>query len=390
MASNPLIRSLCRGWRQLASRRMYLTAILIVPLLFSFYFIDLMNEGLPLKVPVSVVDLDHSQLSRTVTRNLGASELIDIQYKDLSYHDALRRVQSGETFGFFLIPESFQSDAMAGKDPTLTYYSNMTVFVPGTLSFKGFKTTAVTTTAGLVQTTLTSLGATPGQAMALISPVTYYTHPLGNPWTNYTIYLGNSFLPCLLALMVLLVTCFSVCEEIKRGTSLEAMRVAGGNIYVALFGKLAPQTLLFTVVGFFMQAYLFGFEHFPLNCPLWHLLLAMLLLVIGCQSFAVVMCSVVPNLRLSLSLCSLIGILSFSVAGFSFPVDHMYGSIGIFAYLLPIRWYFLIYIDQALNGIDLYYSRLYYVWLLLFPLVAMVALRIGRLRKRYINPIYVP
>ena len=68
----------------------------------------------------------------------------------------------------------------------------------------------------------------------------------------------------------------------------------------------------------------------------------------------------------------------------------MYGSIGIFAYLLPIRWYFLIYIDQALNGIDLYYSRLYYVWLLLFPLVAMVALRIGRLRKRYINPIYVP
>ena len=226
--------------------------------------------------------------------------------------------------------------------------------------------------------------------MALISPVTYYTHPLGNPWTNYTIYLGNSFLPCLLALMVLLVTCFSVCEEIKRGTSVEAMRVAGGNIYVALFGKLAPQTLLFTGVGFFMQAYLFGFEHFPLNCPLWHMLLAMLLLVIGCQSFAVVMCSVVPNLRLSLSLCSLIGILSFSVAGFSFTVDHMYGSICIFAYLLPIRWYFLIYIDQALNGIDLYYSRLYYVWLLLFPLVAMVALRIGRLRKRYINPIYVP
>lgn len=82
------------------------------------------------------------------------------------------------------------------------------------------------------------------------------------------------------------------------------------------------------------------------------------------------------------------GILAFSIAGFSFPVENMYGAIGIFSYILPVRWYFLIYIDQALNGIDLYYSRYFYVALIMFVLGACAIA--WRLKKRCLNPVYVP
>ena len=95
-----------------------------------------------------------------------------------------------------------------------------------------------------------------------------------------------------------------------------------------------------------------------------------------------------PNLRLALSIASLIGILSFSVTGFSFPVQSMYGSIGIFSYLIPLRYYFLIYVDQALNGIPLYFSRWYYIALLVFPFVALLLL--GNLKKHCLRPVYVP
>ena len=37
---------------------------------------------------------------------------------------------------------------------------------------------------------------------------------------------------------------------------------------------------------------------------------------------------------------------------------------------MPIKYYFLIYADQALNGIDLYYSRYYYVILIVYSLLA--------------------
>lgn len=385
-----LLQSWRRGWRSLVSRKMYLAAIILVPVLFSLFFIDLMDEGLPLKAPVSIVDLDQSRLSRQITHNLQSSELTDIRYKDLSFYDARDRVRRGETFGFFVIPEDFQKDALSGRKPTLAYYSNMTIFVPGTLSFKGFKSTAVTTVGGLVQTSLISTGLPSEDVAGLISPVAYQTHPLGNPWMNYAVYLCNSFIPCLIALMVMLVAVFSICEEIKHSTSTGWLRDAGGSLFIALTGKLAPQAILFSLVGICCQAFMFGYQHFPLNCPLWHMVLAMILLVVASQCYAVVICSFIPNLRYALSICSLSGILAFSIAGFSFPVEQMYGGIGIFAYILPIRWYFLIYIDQALNGIDLYYSRFYYISLLLFPLVALISIRFGRLRKVCLKPVYVP
>lgn len=133
------------GWRQLVARKIYFVLMLIVPLAGAYFFVDLMDEGLPLKVPSAVVDLDHSSLSRQVTRNLRAGELIEVTKLPESYTDALDLVRKGEIFGFFLIPADFERDAIGGREATVTYYSNMTYFVPGTLAFKGFKTQAVTT-----------------------------------------------------------------------------------------------------------------------------------------------------------------------------------------------------------------------------------------------------
>ena len=97
---------------------------------------------------------------------------------------------------------------------------------------------------------------------------------------------------------------------------------------------------------------------------------------------------VLPNLRLSLSVCALIGILSFSIAAFSFPVPSMYPAMGIFSYIVPIRYNFLIYIDQALNGIDVAYSRMWFVVYIIFMLLPFTLL--WRLKRDMNNPVYVP
>lgn len=388
MALTPLKNSIIRGCRELLSRRIYLVCLVVIPVLFTLFFINMMDSGLPLKVPTAVVDLDQSSLSRQITRNLASSELVAIDHKAESYHAAIDMVRKGEIYGFFMIPENFQRDAIGGRTPTITYYCNMTVFVPGTLSFKGFKTTAVTTAGGLVQTTLVNSGLPEKTAGTLISPVSIQQNSIGNPWMNYNYYLTNSFVPGLIELIVMLVAAFSICDEIKRRSSCETLRQSGGSIFLAIFGKLLPQTVIALAVGVLCQSLMFGFNHFPLNNHLSHIIWAMVLMVIASQSFAVIVCCAIPNLRLSLSICSLVGILAFSVAAFSFPVEQMYPSVGIFSYILPVRYYFLIYIDQALNGIPIYFSRYYYIALLIFPLVALIGL--PRLKKHYLNPVYVP
>lgn len=383
-----LIASLARGVRGLATRKIYIFMMLIVPMGCAWFMLDLMNKGLPLPVPTAVVDMDRSPMSRKVTRSLRANQFVKITDEAMSYSDALEQVRRGEIFGFFYIPYRFQQQAIGGGEPTLSFYSNMSLFVPGTMSFKGFKTTAVTTKGALVVTTMASAGINDEEASAMLQPVVIDSHPLGNPWLSYSIYLCNSFVPGVLALMVLLVTAFSICTEMKHGTSPQWLSEAGGSMLVALTGKLLPQTLVFSVTGIAMQSLFYGYYHFPLNNHLGHMIAAMVLLVLACQAFAVTVCWIVPNLRMSLSVCSLLGILSFSVTGFSFPVEQMYGAVGIFSYIIPLRYYFLIYIDQALNGIPLYYSRFYYVALLVFPLVALAGL--PRLRKKCLKPVYVP
>ena len=385
---NALTASLARGIRRLSLRKVYIVMMILVQLGCTWVLLDLMNAGLPLPVPAAVVDMDRSSLSRQVTRNLRANQFVEVADESLTYHQALAKVRNGEIFGFFYIPDRFQQKALSGQEPTLSFYSNMSIFVPGTMSYKGFKTVAVTTKGGLVLTTMTAAGVGASEAAEMLQPVVINSQAISNPWLNYSIYLVNSFGPGALALMVLMVTVFSICTEIKHSTSPQWLATARGSIVIALFGKLAPQTVIFSIVGIAMQALCFGFYHFPLNNHPFHMIMAVVLMVMACQAFALAVVELLPNLRLALSVCSLVGILSFSVAGFSFPVQQMYGGIGIFSYILPLRYYFLIYIDQALNGIPIYYSRIYYIALIIFLFVPFIGLR--RLRRHLLNPVYVP
>lgn len=381
-------KAIIDGFRQLVSRPIYLIVMVVVPMVTAWFLIDLMREGLPLQLPTAIVDLDHTTTSRRTVRNLAANELVDVVYSPETYHDAMELLRKGKIYGFFMIPSNFERDAVSGKETTITYYVNLAYYVPGSLSFKSFKQTAVTTTGSIMVTSLVSAGVDEGMIRNMIQPVVTQVHPYGNPWTNYSIYLSNSFIPCALQLIIFQITAFSFLQEIKRGSSIRWIQDAGGSIVKACFGKLIPQYLIFATVGMAMLGMLYGFSHFPLNGSTLGMVAAMLLFIAASQAFALTICSIIPNLRFALSILSLIGILSFSIAGFSFPVEQMYGGVGIFSYILPIRYYFLIYINTALNGYELYYCRWEFVGLIVF--LALPFTMLWKLKRYAYHPVYIP
>lgn len=381
-------QSIKREVRKLTGTPTALIMMVVVPICCVLFFVTLLSEGLPLKVPTSVVDNDHSAMSREVTRALNSTELVDIQQKDESYDDAMAAVRSGKIFGFFVIPRNFEKDAIAGNVPTLEYYTNLTYFVPGTLSFKGFKTIAVSTSGSVAMAKLSAVGLSGDAITPLVQPVSIDSVGIGNPWTNYSYYLTPSFTFGCLGLLIMLFTAYSITYEIKHGTSREWLATAGDSIDIALVGKLLPQTVIFWAVSVCSMALLFGFNHFPMAGSLGWMLVAVLLFVPACQAFALMVCCLLPNPRLALSIVSLFGILTFSFTGFSFPVEQMYGAIGIFSYISPVRYMFLIYINNALNGFDIYYVRYYFVALLLFLYAGMLFTR--KLKNSCLNPVYVP
>lgn len=377
-----------RSVLQIVRRPLYWVAFFIMPL-FGFLFLsNLMEEGLPQKVPAAMVDKDGSSLSRQVTQNLGGMQLVDLVESCNSFTEARHKMQEGTIFGYFLIPENYQADLLAGRKPVITFYTNMTYYVPASLLFKTFKTTAMYTKAGVAMTVLESVGADSNSVTPLLLPINIDTRAIHNPGLNYAIYLCNSFIPCILQLMIFLVTCYSLGQEIKYGTSPQLLRMAGGSIFKALTAKLLPQTIIWIVVAVFMEAWLYKYNGYPMHGSWFWLTLSEIMFVLACQGFALFIFGILPNLRMSLSVCALTGILSFSIAAFSFPVESMYSAVGIFSWIVPTRYNFLIYIDQALNGIHVYYSRIWFAAYIIFMLLPFTFL--WRIKKDMSRPVYAP
>lgn len=377
-----------RSMVQIVRRPIYWTGFFILPLFMFLFLTSMLGKGLPTRVPAAVIDRDGTSMSRELTQELGGMQMVDIAAMPTSFTAARQMMQKGDIYGYFLIPENFQADLLSGRKPSITFYTNMTYFVPASMLFKTFKATAIYTKAGVALNIANELGADGSALAPMMMPVSISARPIGNPWLNYGVYIANSFVPCMLQLMIFLMTVFSIGQEMKYGTSRHLMQMADGSILKAVTAKLLPQTIIWFAIVFFMTAWLFRYNHYPMNGSWGWLLLSEFMFVLACQGFALFVISLIPNLRLSLSVCALLGILSFSIAAFSFPVPSMYPAVGIFSYIVPTRYNFLIYVDQALNGIDIAYSKMWYIAYLIFILLPFTML--WHLKKDMNHPVYVP
>ena len=377
-----------RSVRQLASRRIYWLTMVVMPLFCMIFLTDLLREGLPVKAPAAVVDYDRSELSRRMIQSLNGAQMSRITAVYDNIGDARRAMQRGEIYGFYLIPENFQSDLLSVRTPTVSYYTNMAYYVPASLLYKNFTASALYAKADVLSGLLTDVGVDAEEIVPLLQPINIEVRGLSNPWLDYAVYLCNSFVPAIMQLMIFLTTAFAVCQEMKRATSPLWLRLAKGSVIRALSAKLLPQTIVWQIMMLFMLWWFYGRNGFVMNGSWGWMILSEMMFVLACQGFALFVVGVLPNLRLALSVGALVGVLSFSIGAFSFPYESMYGSIGVFSWLVPVRYNFLIYIDQALNGIDVYYSRIFYVAYIVFMLLPLLVIK--RLKRELLNPVYVP
>lgn len=376
-----------RSLLQIVRRPIYWTGIFLLPLFCMLFMTSELEEGLPIKVHSAVIDHDGSTLSRKVTQTLAGMEMIDVREVCTSYTEARHLMQEGKIYGFFMIPDNFERDVLAGRAPSLTFYTNTSYYVPALLLFKTFKTVATYTKAGIAVEVASEAGAGSDMASAMV-PVNIGVRGLGNPGLNYGIYLCNSFVPGIFQLMIMLMTCLSLGQEIKYGYSRKVLAMGGGNILKVIAGKLLPQTLIWWVLIIMMMSWLFGWMGYPMHGSWFWMTLNELLFVLASQALGVFFFGVIPSLRMSLSIAALIGILTLSIAAFSFPLESMYGSISIFSWILPARYNFLIYVDQALNGRDIFYSRWWFVCYIFIILASL--LPVWRIKKAYARQVYAP
>ena len=368
-----------REQKRMLARGIYTFCMVIAPIVAFLFFTTLMGEGLPADLPAGVVDEDNTATTREVIRNLDSFQQTNIieHYPDVA--TAREAMQKGKIYAFYYIPKGTPQLAISGKQPTVSFYTAASYLIPGSLAYRDMKMMSEYASGAVGRATLYAKGYTEDQAMAVLQPIKMEMHAINNPSLNYSVYLCNTILPGIIMLLIMQVSIYSIYVEMKEETAKEWLAMADNDIVKALIGKLLPQVTTWLLMGLFCLFLLYGVWKFPLNSGIWPMLLDMFLLINSSLALGVFFCGLVPSLRWALSLATLWGVLSFPISGFSFPMMAFPDTLKGLSWLFPLRHYFLIYVDQALNGLPLYYS-----WLNIAIMVAFWGLPImllGRLRK---------
>lgn len=377
-----------RELRRMASKPIYWFCMIAAPLFCFVFFTSLMAEGLPTDMPLGLVDNDNTTTSRSLARNLDAFEMTSIKEQYANVTEAREAVQRGDIYGFYYIPKGTTRKAQRQELPVVSFYTNYSYLVAGSLLYRDMRTMSELASGAASRTVLYAKGATERQAMAFLQPIVIDSHAINNPWLNYNVYLSNVILPGLLMLFIFMVTVFSIGTEVKYNTVHDWLIMARGSMFHALAGKLLPQTLIFFLIGIAFAIGLYGVLHFPCHCGLPTMLLVMFLGIIGAQGLGVFMFAMLPTLRLSLSFASLWGVISFSICGMSYPVMAMHPTLQGLSLLFPLRHYFLLYVNCALDGYPLMNAAPYVVGLLLFAMLPLLLLH--RLKKMLLVVPYIP
>ncbi|MCM1078310.1 MAG: ABC transporter permease [Bacteroidales bacterium] len=365
----------------------YLLCTVIFPLFVTIFFTSLMNEGQPQEMPVGVVDLDNSGTTRAIIRRLDGMQTSHVVAHYPSVSEARRAIQHGDIYAFLYIPEGTTEKLLSSRAPTVSFYYSNTSLTAGALLFRDLKTVTTLAGAAVGQATLRAKGFTDKQAMTFLRPIALDAHLINNPTTSYNLYLSTMLIPASIMLFIMILTAYSAGMELKQGSGKELLQLANGNIFIALAGKMLPQTLLFLSLMYVHAFYIFGVLGFTHEGGILWILGLGLLTVLAGQGFGLAVFGMMPSMRMAISICSLWSVLSFSMIGAAFPAFAMDAPLEALAWLFPMRHYWLIYALNIFNGYPMADSWPHIAALLLFALLPLLV--IGRIKKAFEQYVYI-
>lgn len=313
-------------------------------------FASITHEGQPRRLSVAVVDMDGTYLSRRICHELNATSGVEVRAVFNNHTEARRAMQRGEIFAYYEIPNGTYNQLLQFNAPHFVLYINSAYMLAGTLSYKQLATMGMLAGAAVQREVYRKKGYGEEQIMGLIQPIEYDTRTIGNPWINYGNYLMTTLIPAVIAFIALMHLAYIIARERQERTLRDWLKSAGGNTIIALLGKMLPYTVWYTLLLLICNLIMFGFMGFPHEGSWLLTVLNSMLLIFAAQCAGCFIACCIPDPPLTMGVSAIYSAMSFSLSGFSFPVESMPHFFYSFSWLYPIRHYFLNYSNIAIYG----------------------------------------
>ena len=356
----------------------------VVPLTLIAVLSAVFSAGLPTDLPIGVLDMDRSTLSRAVIRAAAATSeaAVVVAVDDLG--EGRRLIQSGRIHGLLMLPNDLERDVLGGRRPDVVFFYNVQRLSAGNIAFRGVRAAVRTQAAGVCLALRAANGQPVDRAKRRADPIPVQVNALFNPTLNYIPFLLATIVPAVLQVVIATTSAYAVALDLQTRRRLPVFRRLGGGLAPAIAGKLLPYTLIFMAVLAVADLILFAVLGAPMRGYPVLLIGAGLLFVLACQSIGALLALLIGDAARAVSITTLLTAPAFGFMGVGFPRIAMNDFAYVWGAGLPGTWYLQARVDQTVRGapLDLSGPPFFALAAILAALLILIALRVETLRAR--------
>lgn len=359
--------------------------LFILPAILIIFVSAMFSKGVPEKIPVALVDNDHSALSREIIRNIDASKSIELIETPETLTQAHHLMKSMKVYAFVEIPRGASGSAIRQDDHGVIIRYNGQFRGTGNAAFSGLQsavTDALSTVKGrrlIGDSTKSASSSSPNIQIMSIS----------NSQNSYERFLAPIAIPVLLCIIL----SSAVICALGRFFQTKAVYTSwvskpGSYLLAQAFIRVLPYVTVIFLWNLAYNVWHAAVRGWPILGSAWMLMLAIFMLCLLTACIAVMFITLTRDVLTALSLSTVYASAALTYSDGTLSILNANGWANFWSNFQPFTHYYRIQLEQVNLGSDITTS-LYQCGILslyiLIPL-AISYLLLGKLKNKKLPP----
>ncbi|MGY0613530.1 ABC transporter permease [Vibrio sp. FJH11] len=328
-----------------------LSCLTWVPILLAVTIWGVFSAGIARDLPIGVVDLQHSHLSRKLIQSLDASSTSSVDYYYTNVTEAKNAMIDGEIYAYAVIPVKFDQDILQHRQPQLSVFFNSQYILVAKLinsavaQAQGYFDAQLQVMGNLAKGDTTALAAV-GQAVPVSTQIT----ALFNRNTNYAQFLVTAIVPAIWQICIVVSTILILAAHFRIYGCKNGFEFLGEKPYLRVASILCKYIPVFMTQGAIFLYWFYVLLDWPMEGSVLVILIAQWLTIIACIIMGALFFFLSMDPARAMSFAGAFTAPSFAFMGITFPVTDMSTLATTWRSLLPVSHYIEVQVAQASYG----------------------------------------
>lgn len=353
---------------------------LVMPLFVGIFTYSVVSKSLIHKIPIGIVDMDNSALTRQIAFDINATSALNIASYYPSVLEAKAALANKEIYGLVVFPKNLESDTKKGIMPSVAaYYNAELVFVGKNIQ------SALTLVFKTRETTLAfakHIADSKNTTLAMAQSVVFLPQiiSLYNPKSDFSQFLLTAILPCSWQLFIVLCMIALIAHDEKDVGFVPHKENPIREFYRHLGVKFLINSVIFFAWWVVMNLAFYNLAY-PNNGNVWILALNALVTLFAYNCIGIFIYALIGYHVRAISIAAFYAAPSLAFIGITYPLNSMELFPTFWSSILPITRYMQVVIQQENYGIENIYSLQLIAQNLVFFLFGILGAMIYRKKK---------